>query len=214
MFIYPQTNIGSVRFMRQYRHIAGILFFVLAAQFLLFLMVGESMAPGYSMHDNAISDLGVIKETASLFTFSMVIAGLLNIIGGYLFYRSHRKTGALVPYILAGIGTMGAGLISLDHPSGLHGLFALVAFLFFNVEAIATARLVKGPMKVISALAGVVGLVFLVVMFLGDAEIVVLFGPIGHGGSERMIAYPPILWMMALGGYLMATPSETEERVA
>ena len=89
-----------------------------------------------------------------------------------------------------------------------------MAFLFFNVEAIATARLINGPMKIISALAGVIGLAFLIVMFLGDAEIVVLFGPIGHGGSERMIAYPPILWMVAFGGYLMASPSETEERVA
>ena len=90
--------------MRQTRQLTGILFFVLSAQFLLFLMVGESMAPGYNMHDNAISDLGVIKETASLFAFSMVIAGLLNIIGGYLFYQSHQMLGTLILYILAGIG--------------------------------------------------------------------------------------------------------------
>lgn len=172
------------------------------------------MAPGYNMHENAISDLGVIKETAALFTFSMVIAGLLNIIGGFFFYQTHQKLGTLVLYVLAGIGTIGAGLISLDHPSGLHGLFALTAFLFFNIEAIATTRLINGPMKAISALAGIIGLAFLVVMFLGDAEIITLFGPIGHGGSERMIVYPPILWMVAFGGYLMYSPSETEERVA
>jgi hypothetical membrane protein len=200
--------------MRQPRPIAGILFFVLSAQFLLFLMVGESIAPGYSMHDNAISDLGVIAETAALFTASMVIAGLLNIIGGYLLYRSHRRAGTLVLFVLAGVGTIGAGLIALDHPSGLHGLFALIAFLFFNIEAIASARLVQGPMRAVSALAGIIGLAFLVVMFLGDADIVNLFGPIGHGGSERMIVYPPILWLMAFGGYLMAPPSETVERIA
>jgi hypothetical protein len=31
-----------------------------------------------------------------------------------------------------------------------------------------------------------------------------VFGPIGHGGMERMIVYPAMLWMMAVGGYLMA----------
>jgi hypothetical membrane protein len=200
--------------MNRSRQIAGILFFVLAAQFLLFLMVGETMAPGYNMHDAAISDLGVIKETATLFTISMLIVGSLNIIGGYLFYRSHQRLGTLVLYILAGIGAIGAGLIPLDHPSGVHGLFALVAFLFFNAEAIATARLVKGPMRIISVLAGVIGLVFLFVHFLSDADIMNLYGPIGHGGSERMIVYPAILWMVGLGGYLMASTSGSEERVA
>jgi len=31
-----------------------------------------------------------------------------------------------------------------------------------------------------------------------------VFGPIGHGGTERMIAYPAMLWLLAFGGYLMA----------
>ena len=30
------------------------------------------------------------------------------------------------------------------------------------------------------------------------------FGPIGHGGTERMIVYPAMLWMLAFGGHLMA----------
>jgi hypothetical membrane protein len=191
--------------MRQARVVAGVLFFLLSVQFLTALMIGESVAPGYSLRDNAISDLGVIKETAALFTATMVIAGLLNIIGGYLFYQSHGRKGTLALFVLAGIGTIGAGLISLDHPSGFHGLFALVAFLFFNSEAIATARLTTGPLRVISVIAGLIGLVFLVVMFLSDSGAVDLFGLIGHGGTERMIVYPPLLWLAALGGYLMAT---------
>jgi hypothetical protein len=27
----------------------------------------------------------------------------------------------------------------------------------------------------------------------------------GHGGAERMIVYPVMLWLMAFGGYLMAS---------
>jgi hypothetical protein len=35
-----------------------------------------------------------------------------------------------------------------------------------------------------------------------------VFGAIGHGGAERLIVYPVMLWMMAFGGYLMAGPGE------
>ena len=91
--------------------------------------------------------------------------------------------------------------------SGLHGIFALVAFVFFNVEALAAATLVSGPMRWVSVVAGMVGLAFVVLMVIGDAGNPGLFGPIGHGGAERMIVYPSMLWMMAFGGYLMASPS-------
>lgn len=198
--------------MRKYLTIAGTLFFLLAAQFLTLLMFGEAMAPGYVVHDNAISDLGVIPETAALFTLSLVLVGALNIIGGYYYFLVHRKLGLLAIYILAGIGAIGAGLVSLDSPLGVHGLFALLAFLFFNLEAVATARLVYGPMKAIAAVAGLIGLVFLIIMFLGDAGAADLFGPIGHGGAERMIAYPPMVWLMAMGGYLMAARARTEDQ--
>ena len=35
-----------------------------------------------------------------------------------------------------------------------------------------------------------------------------VFGPIGHGGAERMIVYPAMLWMLAFGGWLMAAPDD------
>ena len=62
-------------------------------------------------------------------------------------------------------------------------------------------------MRVLSFLAGVVGLVFVVIMVIGDGGNTAVFGPIGHGGAERMIVYPAMLWLMAFGGYLMAGPS-------
>jgi hypothetical protein len=49
-----------------------------------------------------------------------------------------------------------------------------------------------------------VGFVFVVLMVIGDSGNAAAFGPIGHGGTERMIVYPAMLWMLALGGYLMA----------
>jgi hypothetical protein len=81
-----------------------------------------------------------------------------------------------------------------------------VAFLFFNIQAIASGTIVDGPMRAVSFLAGIVGFVFVVIMVIGDAGNTAVFGPIGHGGAERMIVYPAMLWMMAFGGYLMAEP--------
>ena len=69
---------------------------------------------------------------------------------------------------------------------------------------------VRGPMKVVTALAGVAGLTFVALMVVGDAGNPAVFGPIGHGGAERMIVYPVMLWMLALGGYLMAETTSAE----
>lgn len=185
--------------------LTGLVFVALAAQFMIVSMLAASMAPGYDFAQGAISDLGVIDETAPLFNASLVAAGALNLVGGYLFYRSHGTRWILAVYVLAAIGATGAGVVPLD-AGDLHGLFALAAFLGFNLEAIASATRIDGPMKAISALAGLVGIVFVVVMAVGDAGTSAVFGPIGHGGAERMIVYPPMLWLLAFGGYLLAEP--------
>ena len=181
----------------------GFVLFVLAAQFMTVIMLAASVAPDYDFHAGAISDLGVIGETALLFNVSLVAVGVLNLVGGYLFFRTHGRPWILATYLLAGIGAIGAGSIPLN-TSDFHSLFALVAFLCFNLEAMATATVLPGPMKAISALAGAIGIVFVGVMIIGDSGNPAIFGAIGHGGSERMIVYPVMLWMLALGGYLMA----------
>lgn len=186
------------------RRAAGLILFVLAAQFMTVVMLASSTAPGYDMSGAAISDLGVIRETALLFNASLVCVGILNLIGGYLFYRSHGRRSLLALFVIAAIGAIGAGLFPLDR-GGLHSLSALVAFVFFNIEAIAVGAVVAGAMRALSVLAGLLGLAFVVLMVLGDGGNSAAFGPIGHGGTERMIVYPVMLWMMALGGYLMGS---------
>lgn len=185
------------------RTVAGILLFLLPVQFLTALMAGAALAPGYSLNANAISDLGVIGATAWLFNASLFAAGLLNIAGGYFLYRSYGRGWILPVFLLAGLGAIGAAVFTLEIP-GIHGLFALAAFVFFNLEAIAGSTLVRGPLKAIAIVAGVVGLIFLVTHAASDFGIMELYGPIGHGGSERMIVYPALFWLMAFGGYLMA----------
>ncbi|QCC51573.1 DUF998 domain-containing protein [Halapricum salinum] len=184
------------------RRLAGVLLFALSAQFMTVIMLAAAMAPDYDFGASAISDLGTIPETALLFNGSLVLVGVLNIAGGYLLYRSEGARWLLGIYVAAGIGAIGAGLVPLD-VADVHGLFALVAFLGFNLEALGTATRLTGVMRVLSILAGVLGLLFVVVMIVGDAGNTSVFGPIGHGGAERMIVYPVMLWLVAFGGYLL-----------
>ena len=51
-------------------------------------------------------------------------------------------------------------------------------------------------------------------MVIGDAGDGAVFGPIGHGGTERMIAYPAMLWLLAFGGYLIARQDRRADRTA
>jgi hypothetical membrane protein len=181
--------------------------FATGALFLTGIMIAASIAPAYDYHGGAISDLGVVDETAALFNVLLIVVGVLNILGGGFFYRTHRRRWLLGIFVLAGIGAIGAGLMPLDTGAG-HSLFALLGFVCFNLEAVGTASVVSGPMRAVSALAGVMGLVYVVIMVIGDGGTAAVFGPIGHGGSERMIVYPAMLWLLALGGQLMGDRSE------
>ena len=181
----------------------GILMFVQAAQFMTVIMLAASIAPSYDVSDGAISDLGVIRETAVLFNVSLIVTGVLNLVVGGLLYLERRGRWLLVVFLAAGVGAIGAGLIPLDRGDA-HSLFALTAFVCFNVQAVASRRFVAGPMAAIAVVAGVVGLAFVAIMVVGDAGNPAVFGPIGHGGAERMIVYPAMLWLLAFGGYRMA----------
>jgi hypothetical membrane protein len=182
---------------------AGVALIILAAEFMTAIMLAASMVPGYQLNAGAISDLGVKPESALLFNGSLVLVGVLNILAGAALFRSGGRAWLLGIFGLAGVGAIGAGLFPLDS-GDLHSLFALLAFLFFNVEALACAVVFGGPLRLVSALAGTVGLAFVVVMIIGDSGNTAVFGAIGHGGAERMIVYPPMLWMVAFGGSLLA----------
>jgi hypothetical membrane protein len=189
------------------RRLAGVALFALAAGFMTVIMVGASMVADYDMSAAAISDLGVAEETSVLFNASLVLVGVLNIAAGVLLYGGRGHNVLLAVFAVAGVGAAGAGIFPLDS-GGPHGLFALVAFLAFNLQAIGVATLVHGPMRGVSVLAGVVGLVFVVLMAIGDGGSPAAFGVIGHGGTERMIVYPAMLWMLAFSGGLMSTGTD------
>ena len=53
-------------------------------------MLLASIVPAYDYQGAAISDLGVIAESALWFNVLLVGMGILNIAAGYLYLRSHR----------------------------------------------------------------------------------------------------------------------------
>jgi len=185
---------------------SGYLLALAAGQFLVLLMLAESIAPDYSMHTNAISDLGTIAETELLFNTSLFLIGLLNFAAGYVLFKSIGDRKVFIVFALGGIGAIGAGLIPLDSPIGVHGLFALFAFVFINVEAMVAGRLAQFPLDRISLLLGVLGIIFVPVMIMVDSGSLDVTGSIGHGGVERMIAFPCLIWMLVFGGYLVSSP--------
>jgi hypothetical membrane protein len=187
-------------------HFAGFAFFVLAAQFMTVIMAAASMAPGYDLSGGAISDLGIIPSTAPLFNLSLLVTGILNIAAAVSINLEERRTPTLVLAMLAGIGAIGAGIFNLHNPN-LHGIFALLAFVFFNLQIIPMAARLHGPMRLLGFAFAMIGISYIVVMVIGDGGNPAIFGALGHGGSERMIAYPPMLWLMAYGGFLMAQPA-------
>ena len=192
--------------------LVGAGFIAIGAAFLTVTMLAASLAPDYDFAGGAISDLGVIPQTALLFNGLLVAIGLVNAGAGYLLYRHGASAWLLGVYLLAGAGAIGAGLVPLDR-GDLHALFALLGFVFFNVEAIATgAGLVRGAMRLLGVAAGLVGLVYVAIMVIGDGGNPAAFGAIGHGGAERLIVYPAMLWLVAVGGYLLG--ARAEERAA
>jgi hypothetical membrane protein len=181
---------------------AGLFFVAEGALFMTAIMMGASIVPDYDLHGGAISDLGSIAETALLFNGSLIAVGLFTAIGALLVSRAARTPAFLFLSLVAALGAAGAAVFTLGDAPGLHSLFALAAFVGFNLMPTAIAFRLGKPMAILSALASIVGLAYVVVMVIGDAGQPAVFGPIGHGGAERMIAYPPMFWLLAFGGYL------------
>ena len=178
------------------RTLAGFLFFLGSLQFVLAMLIAEGMRPNYSISTNAISDLGV-DSTALLFNVSVALLGILTLAAAYFYHRTHKKLWITLPFALAGIGPIGVGIFP-ETTGAPHAVFAFVSFFFGGLVAILISLRTPPPIRYISAVLGLVGLVALVLFVAGQ------YAGIGFGGMERMIAYPVLLWEIAFGGFLMS----------
>jgi hypothetical membrane protein len=199
--------------------IAGMLFLVASAQFILGLVVAEALYPDYSVAENYISDLGV-GPSSIIFNSSAFLLGALSLIGAYFLPRTADFRGLTVLLILMAIGAMGVGIFTSAFSTTIHGAVSLMAFGFGSLSAIASFKVSKLPLSAISVVLGVVTLGALALFSAGlvttgsltsseppDSE---FFLGIGPGGMERMIVYPALIWLTLFSGHLITFPENQE----
>jgi hypothetical membrane protein len=188
--------------------VAGTLVFIGVTQFVIGMIVSEALFPTYSTSGNYISDLGV-GPSALIFNSSVFLMGLLILIGAYFLQRAFRFELLTVMLVLTGIGAIGVGVFTEAY-GVLHMIVSLITFLFSGLSAIVSVLcsrvhkfpLVKMPFSALSIFLGLMTLAALALFGSGQ------YLSLGHGGMERMIAYPALLWGAGFGGYLIAYPQE------
>lgn len=180
--------------------LAGALLCIGNIQFLLVMTIAEALYPGYSISSNFISDLGV-GPTALLFNVSVILLGLFILIAAILLYHASPWWLFNIALGLTGISAIGVGLFP-ETLGVFHIIAAAATFLFGAISALGSYYVTKAPLSYFCLFLGLFSIICFV-LFAGS-----VFTGIGPGGMERMIAYPVILWGIALGGYLMGSSGQ------
>ncbi len=188
--------------------LGGSILFLAGSIILMGIISAEATYPGaYSTGANAISDLGgtrppdsvILQPSATIFDGSMIVAGLLVIVGAWFVQRAFGLRSVTLPIAVLGGAALGVGLFP-GNTGNPHAIFALLTFVSGGIAAIAAARVMTAPFRYLSILLGAVSLLTLASYFvLGDAS---PMAALGSGGLERWIAYPIVLWVTGFGGYL------------
>jgi hypothetical membrane protein len=168
-------------------------------ELLFFVHVAELIYPGYSVSKNMISDLAVgPTDPAIVFTAGLILFGVLAIVAGYQMRQDRVGSMLWLLVGLSGAGAIGVALVNENWIPPLHALFALIAFLFGNLAALLSYRLVPRPFAVICAVLGLIGL-FALAMTAAEIDL-----GLGRGGMERMIFFPAMFWLIGYGVWLMS----------
>jgi len=172
---------------------AGVIFFIAVTQFILGFTIAEALYPGYSVSDNYISDLGV-GPSSIIFNSS-----------------ANFKTVNMLLLLMA-IGAMGVGVFTKDFTVA-HGAVSSMAFFFGGLSAIASFKVLKKPLSLISITLGAMTLGALVLFSSGmvasgsvtstEAYDSIFYLGLGPGGMERMIVYPMLIWLAGFAGHLV-----------
>ncbi len=183
---------------------AGLLLFLAGSIILMGIITAEAFYPsGYTTANSEISDLGATvrpnsvtyQPSASIFNYTMVLAGLMIAAASVLQHKGFKKYLFTIPLLLLGIGMLGVGFFP-GNKDPYHGVFALLTFNAGGLMAITSLKIVSAPFKY----AGIVfGLITIITLWTASFFIPI----IGDGGTERWVAYPVVLWLTGIGGYLL-----------
>lgn len=197
------------------RDAAGVLLVVAGAGILMGIITAEALYPAaYSTGESMISDLGateppdsvILQPSAAIFDVTMAVTGALVLAAAALAGRATGRRRLAIPLAVLGTGILGVGLFPGD--TAPHPLFAQMAFIGGGVAAVLSGRVLGGAMGWISRGLGATTLVSLAL-----ALTLLGWGPVealGEGGIERWIAYPVVLWLVGLGGWLCGSGAGDE----
>lgn len=192
---------------KEYYKLAGIILTIGCVQFLLAVNLAEALFPGYSVGQNTLSHLGgsipVVEPSAIIFDAGVILLGILSLAAVYLILKSGGCRLFSSCLAISAIGALGVGLFP-EYTGGTHVFFAVLTFLFGSLAAIFSYRLgLNIPMIVVSIVLGVVSLLSLILILISNTGTTnFLVANLGVGGAERLIAYPSLFYLIALGGYL------------
>ena len=174
----------------------------------LFLVhLAEFLYPGYSVSQDYISELGVGPTTPRVvFIVALVAFGLLILMAAWLLRERDRSSKLWLLLTVSAIGAIGVGVFDMDNFRELHGLSALLAFLFGNLAAVYSGRRTKPPASYLFILLGLIGLSALVLL-IGEIDL-----GLGLGGIERLVFYPAMFWLLAFGVYMLTEDHAAVER--
>ena len=195
---------------------AGILFFIADTQFVLCLIIAETLYPGYSVSSNYISDLGV-GPSAIVFNSSVFLLGLMLLAGTYFQRHNQDLKTVNTMLLLMAIGAMGVGIFTKNYTLP-HGAVSSAAFFFAGLSAITSSKILPKPLSQISIVLGAMTLAALTLFSAGiitsgsltstEAFDSGFYLGLGPGGMERMIVYPALMWLAGFSGHLI-TKQET-----
>ncbi|HHT18137.1 MAG: DUF998 domain-containing protein [Euryarchaeota archaeon] len=190
---------------KDYYKIAGILLMVSGIQFLMAVSLAETQYPGYSTATNTLSSLGgtlpPVEPSATIFNLSIFLLGTLALGSVYLILKSGGCPLFSTFLLLTGVGAVGVGLFPSYSPVE-HTLFTFITFFFGSLAVLFSHRLgLNIHMVILSMIMGIVpmGIIIGTLIFGFDNAII---RSLGLGGAERLLAYPLLLYIIALGGYL------------
>jgi hypothetical membrane protein len=186
--------------------LSGTLLFLSGSIILMGIITAEAFyPPGYTTANSEISDLGATvrpnsvtyQPSATIFNCTMMLAGLMIAIAAVLQHRWFKKYLFTIPLLLLGVGMLGVGFFPGDKDP-YHGMFALLTFNMGGLMAIASFKVVSAPFRYIGI---VIGLITIFTLYTASFFIPI----IGDGGTERWVAYPVVLWLVGIGGYMLGT---------
>jgi hypothetical membrane protein len=191
--------------------ISGALLFLAGSIILMGIITAEAFYPsGYTTANSEISDLGATlppnsvsyQPSATIFNTTMWFSGLMILVASLYQHFHFKKIIFTIPITLLGIGLVGVGFFPGDKVP-YHGMASLLTFTSGGLAGFFSFKITAAPFKYF---AFVFGLITLVVLFTAQNYIPI----IGDGGTERWVAYPVVLWLVGIGGFLL-NQSHTKE---